>query len=64
MTTRISLHNIKSITKKIHVSKNTGVWVELTATDKQGNQFEITFFGEKLKELSFIDTKISNEMDD
>ena len=63
MTTRISLHNIKSITKKIHVSKNTGVWVELTAKDKHGNETEITFFGEKLKELSFIDTGISNEMD-
>jgi len=61
MTTRTTLHLIKNISKKIHKSKDGSAWLELTATDANGYQTEITFFADDLKSLSIIENGYTHE---
>ena len=61
MTTRTTLHRIKKITKKIHKSKDGSAWLELTATDENGFQTEITFFADDIKSLSIIENGYTHE---
>ena len=61
MTTCISLHRVKNITKNIHKSKDGSSWLELTATDENGYKTEITFFADDIKSLSIIENGYTHE---
>ncbi len=58
MTTRVSIHNIKSITKKTNDQlASGGAWLEIEAIDADGYITEITFFAEDLKSLKILKKK-------
>tara|TARA_R110001632_G_scaffold162987_1_gene281432 strand:+ start:72 stop:257 length:186 start_codon:yes stop_codon:yes gene_type:complete len=61
MTTCISLHRVKNITKKIHKSKDGSAWLELTAIDENGYKTEITFFADDMQSLSIIENGYTQE---
>jgi len=61
MTTCISLHRVKNITKKIHKSKDGSAWLELTVIDENGYKTEITFFADDMQSLSIIENGYTQE---
>ena len=56
MTTRMTVHHVKKITKKTNDQLSTGgAWLEIQATDENGYITEITFFADDIKSLEILE---------
>lgn len=60
MTTMVSIHRVKSITKRISIQDTGTIAITLSILDENDNRNEVTFFGKDLKEMAFIDCEFSD----
>tara|TARA_R110000803_G_scaffold106828_1_gene174921 strand:+ start:53 stop:247 length:195 start_codon:yes stop_codon:yes gene_type:complete len=60
MTTMVSIHRVKSITKRTNIHDNGTIAITLSIQDENDNKSEVTFFGEDFKEMAFVDSEFSD----
>lgn len=60
MTTMVSIHKVKSITKSIRIQDTGTVVITLSMLDENDNISEVTMFGKDLKEMAFVESEFSD----
>ena len=60
MTTMVSIHRVKSVTKRISIQDTGTIAITLSILDENDNRSEVTLFGKDLKEMAFVECEFSD----